>query len=231
MSAARELILQRLRSAAEQSAPAAPVAQLDARIQQHFQAKKRPAAAYLLSEMQKQLELLHAEVLCCKEADWPAQLVQKLSATTVRRVLTHTAHPASQALQACLPAQFELLDFDQPIEHWKQALFEQIDAGFTVVRSAIASTGTLIVAAAPDMPRTMSLVPPLHIALLYASQLHADLYTACQAEGWAQGMPSNLVMISGPSKTSDIQQTLAYGAHGPRALWVVLIDDLGDKLA
>lgn len=231
MSAARELILQRLRSAAEQGVPAAPVVQLDARIQQHFQAKKRPAAAYLLSEMQKQLELLHAEVLCCKEADWPAQLVQKLSATTVRRVLTHTAHPASKALQACLPAQFELLDFDQPIEHWKQALFEQIDAGFTVVRSAIASTGTLIVAAAPDMPRTMSLVPPLHIALLYASQLHADLYTACQAEGWAQGMPSNLVMISGPSKTSDIQQTLAYGSHGPRALWVVLIDDLTDKLA
>ena len=108
MSAARELILQRLRTAAQQSAPAAPVAQLDARIQQHFQAKKRPAAAYLLSEMQKQLELLHAEVLCCKEADWPAQLAQKLSATTVRRVLTHTAHPASQALQACLPAQFEL---------------------------------------------------------------------------------------------------------------------------
>jgi L-lactate dehydrogenase complex protein LldG len=39
-------------------------------------------------------------------------------------------------------------------------------------------------------------------------------------------MPTNLVLVSGPSKTSDIQQTLAYGAHGPRALWVVIVDDV-----
>jgi L-lactate dehydrogenase complex protein LldG len=38
-------------------------------------------------------------------------------------------------------------------------------------------------------------------------------------------MPTNLVMVSGPSKTSDIQQTLAYGAHGPRRLWVVIVTD------
>jgi L-lactate dehydrogenase complex protein LldG len=44
-------------------------------------------------------------------------------------------------------------------------------------------------------------------------------------------MPTNLVMISGPSKTSDIQQTTAYGAHGPRALWVIVIDDNADDNA
>ena len=69
----------------------------------------------------------------------------------------------------------------------------------------------------------MSLAPPLHVALVYASTLHADMYAAVKAEGWAGGMPSNLVMASGPSKTSDIQQTLAYGAHGPRWMWVVIV--------
>ena len=38
-------------------------------------------------------------------------------------------------------------------------------------------------------------------------------------------MPTNVVLVSGPSKTSDIQQTLAYGAHGPRNLWVVIVTE------
>ena len=74
----------------------------------------------------------------------------------------------------------------------------------------------------------MSLVPPLHIALVYADRLHADLHAAMRAEQWASGMPTNLVLVSGPSKTSDIQQTLAYGAHGPRELWVVIVEREGD---
>jgi L-lactate dehydrogenase complex protein LldG len=106
-----------------------------------------------------------------------------------------------------------------------------VDAGFTVARSGIASTGTLIVAPDAGSPRTMSLVPPLHIALVYAHSLHADLHAAMRAEHWQAGMPTNLVMISGPSKTSDIQQTLAYGAHGPRELWVVIVEPQTDAAA
>ena len=43
---------------------------------------------------------------------------------------------------------------------------------------------------------------------------------------WCEAMPSNLIFISGPSKTADIQQTMAYGAHGPRELVVLLTEDL-----
>ena len=86
---------------------------------------------------------------------------------------------------------------------------------------AIGSTGLL----APDAvsPRTVSLVPPLHIALVYAHTLHADLHQAMHAERWQDGMPTNLVLATGPSRTSDIQQTLAFGAHGPRWTWVVIV--------
>jgi L-lactate dehydrogenase complex protein LldG len=52
--------------------------------------------------------------------------------------------------------------------------------------------------------------------------LHSDFYSAITAEGWTQGLPTNALLISGPSKTADIQQTLAYGAHGPRELVLLL---------
>ncbi len=69
----------------------------------------------------------------------------------------------------------------------------------------------------------MSLVPPLHIALLNASQIYDNLYQAQQ--DWPKPMPSNLLLISGPSKTADIEQVLAYGAHGPKDLIVLIVED------
>jgi L-lactate dehydrogenase complex protein LldG len=69
----------------------------------------------------------------------------------------------------------------------------------------------------------MSLVPPLHIALLNASQIFDNLYQAQQY--WPKPMPSNFLLISGPSKTADIEQVLAYGAHGPKDLIVLLVED------
>ncbi|MNT35871.1 Lactate utilization protein C [compost metagenome] len=127
-----------------------------------------------------------------------------------------------------MPAHIEAIGYDRPIEAWKAELFDTIDAGFTVARSGIAATGTLVVAPDAGSPRTVSLVPPLHVALVRASTLHADLHMAVRTERWSDGMPANLVLISGPSKTSDIQQTLAYGAHGPRRLWVVIETDTAE---
>ena len=56
---------------------------------------------------------------------------------------------------------------------------------------------------------------------------HPDLHAAARAERWSDGMPTNLVLASGPSKTSDIQQTLAFGAHGPRWMWVIIVTEGG----
>ena len=79
----------------------------------------------------------------------------------------------------------------------------------------------------PDEPRTLSLVPPLHVAVLRASDLYASLPAAIAALDLATtGMPTNLVLVTGPSKTADIQQVLAFGAHGPKALVIVLVNDL-----
>ncbi|KAB8057217.1 lactate utilization protein C, partial [Janthinobacterium sp. FT14W] len=176
--------------------------------------------------MQAALRAAHAQVDCVSADGWPALLAQRLGAHGVRRLLLDSGSAEGLALRAALPAGVEALSFERPLAQWKGELFDTVDAGFTVARSGIAATGTLVIAPDAAAPRTVSLAPPLHVCLAYASTLHVDLHAAARAERWADGMPANLVLVSGPSKTSDIQQTLAYGAHGPRWLWVLLVDDL-----
>ena len=224
---ARERMLGRLRAAA----PAAPEAvdAIDAAIDQHYLARRAAAplpARDRIDAMQAALRASHAEVDCISSEAWPALLAQRLGEHGVRRLLLDAGSAEGQALRAALPAGVETLSFARPLAQWKSELFDTVDAGFTVARSGIAATGTLVIAPDAATPRTVSLAPPLHICLVYASSLHVDLHAAARAERWCDGMPDNLVLVSGPSKTSDIQQTLAYGAHGPRWLWVLIIDDL-----
>jgi len=221
---ARERMLGRLRAAAPAAATTAAVDALDARIDAHFDNRRAPATpAGLAQAMQAALDAAHTQVWCASGDAWPAQLAHRLAAAGVRRLLLDPAGAEGAALAQALPAGVAALAYDRPIEDWKAELFDTVDAGFTVARSGIAATGTLILAPDARTPRTVSLVPPLHVALVYADTLHADLHAAARAERWRDGMPTNLVLVSGPSKTSDIQQTLAYGAHGPRALWVVIV--------
>jgi L-lactate dehydrogenase complex protein LldG len=122
------------------------------------------------------------------------------------------------------PAELQIERFDRPIEDLKSRLFLDIDAGLTVADCSIADTGTLVMASSPSHPRTLSLVPPIHLCIVDERRIHPSLANAMQAEAWSSSLPTNLIFVSGPSKTADIQQTLAYGAHGPKELIVFLFD-------
>jgi L-lactate dehydrogenase complex protein LldG len=98
------------------------------------------------------------------------------------------------------------------------------DAGLTAVDAALAETGSLVVSSGPGRSRMVSLLPPVHIALVPASSLTPDLFTWTAARG--QAVPAALTLISGPSKTADIEQTLAIGVHGPKRLIVILVEEL-----
>ncbi len=131
---------------------------------------------------------------------------------------------SDEALCAQLAQQSALLKVtqcrvDQP------ALFQTVDAGITLTHGAIAETGTLVLRSGDQSPRLLSLVPPIHIAILDASQVVESLMDMMVREDWAACLPTNVILISSPSKTADIQQTLAYGAHGPKQLVVVLVED------
>ena len=105
------------------------------------------------------------------------------------------------------------------------ALFNTVDAGLTLTQGGVAETGTLVLKSGNESPRLLSLVPPVHIAILNASKVVDTLMSLMVKENWAAGLPTNVILISSPSKTADIQQTLAYGAHGPKQLVVVLVED------
>jgi L-lactate dehydrogenase complex protein LldG len=88
----------------------------------------------------------------------------------------------------------------------------------------VADVGALILRPDAHEPRLMSLVPPVHIAILTADAIHACLSDALRAGQWAQDMPTNLLLVSGPSKTADIELTLAFGVHGPKELVVLVLE-------
>lgn len=223
----RERILGALRASAP--APAPDSSALEARINQHHAhgALRVSTTLQRADEMERVMTSVRTEVMRSNAEDWPLLLSARLAEAGVQRLLLDPASAEGASLCASLPPDVHALPYTQPLEAWKGILFSSVDAGFTVARSGIAATGTLVLAPDAATPRTVSLVPPLHVALVYASTLHADLHAAMHAEGWSAAMPTNLVLVSGPSKTSDIQQTLAYGAHGPAALWVVIVDDSG----
>jgi L-lactate dehydrogenase complex protein LldG len=89
---------------------------------------------------------------------------------------------------------------------------------------AVAATGTLVVDAAPVEQRLVSTLPPIHVALVGSSRLRADLPTVLR-----QLHPSQtgyISLITGPSRTADIERVLTIGAHGPERLVIVFVDDL-----
>ncbi|HEX5272203.1 MAG TPA: lactate utilization protein [Gemmataceae bacterium] len=95
--------------------------------------------------------------------------------------------------------------------------------GITGVDYVIAETSSLVVLARPDDPRSLSLLPPVHVAVADRGQLLPDLFDLfASLDGKA--MPSGLSVITGPSKTGDIELRLVTGVHGPGEVHLVFID-------
>ncbi|MGE5466037.1 MAG: LutC/YkgG family protein [Ignavibacteria bacterium] len=220
MSTARERILARLRAA-----PAGePVPLPDVAAWHAGRPGLSPAAR--IERFRSNIEAAHAEVHDTDRAGWPALLARIALEKGVRTLLVGSGSDHAAALAAtpaCADGGMRLISYDRPASIWRDELFENVDAALTPARSAIADTGSLILWPDAGAPRLMSLVPPIHFVLLDAAQIHADLHEAMTAERWGDGMPTNALVISGPSKTADIQQTLAYGAHGPREVVVLLL--------
>jgi L-lactate dehydrogenase complex protein LldG len=170
------------------------------------------------------METVRTEFLESTQDGWPEAVRAFLVAQGAARVAYGPATDAGRRLAAAFsaPGSPALVAYDRPIEEMKSALFSDVDAGFTTTRGAIAETGTLVLWPSPEEPRLLSLVPPLHVALLDTGKIRDTFARTIQEEGWAQGLPANALLISGPSKTADIEQTLAYGVHGPKRLVVVL---------
>ncbi len=211
---ARDSILARLRAApAGDPAPLPDVAGW-------YAAMPRLDAAERLARFKAAIEASHAEVHETYRSLWPDLLLSIAEQKGLRRFLVGGTPEA--ALLRSRRGALDFIDYEHAGIDWRDEMFANVDASLTNARCALADTGSLVLWPDSREPRMMSLVPPVHFVLLDASAIHQHLYEAMNKEGWADGMPTNAVVISGPSKTADIQQTLAYGAHGPKEVVVLL---------
>ena len=90
--------------------------------------------------------------------------------------------------------------------------------------AGIAETGSLMLAAGPGSPTTHNFVPDDHVVVLEANRIvehFEDAWTILRAR--PEGMPRATNIISGPSRTADVEQTIQLGAHGPRRVHVILV--------
>lgn len=102
------------------------------------------------------------------------------------------------------------------------------EVGLSLAAHGVAETGTLVLASGVDNPTTLNFLPETHIVALSASRLTAtyeDAWDALRANSGGSALPRVINFITGPSRTADIEQTLLMGAHGPRRVHVILIED------
>ena len=125
-----------------------------------------------------------------------------------------------------VPAALRAAGFD--VRTWDRIALDDLydtDAGVTDVWRAVAETGSLVVKASPGHGRALSLVPPLHVAIVEPKNCVGDLidlFEQAKAESDAAGL-SAFTIISGPSKTSDIEMNLVVGVHGPGQVRVFVL--------
>jgi len=151
------------------------------------------------------------------EADAGRALARILTEVGARRVAVSDA----PLVRHLLPA-LEAFVVEDVNDLSRDALFT-CDAGVTTAQWGIAETGTLVLESGREKSRLLSLVPPLHVALLSASCLLESMGDALARV--REGVGGTITFITGPSRTSDIELTLVVGVHGPAAVQVLLLED------
>ncbi len=118
----------------------------------------------------------------------------------------------------------ELLPFVENIAN-KTSLAD-CDASITGCEYLIARTGSIVLSAAQQSGRTVSVYAPIHICVAYTNQLVYDIKEGLQLikEKYGQKLPSLITFATGPSRTADIEKTLVVGVHGPKEVYLFLVD-------
>ena len=168
-----------------------------------------------------------ATQVCSSNADLEAKLIEFVRSSGARRVVGFDRRTFA-------PFELERAWRELPLTTWEsapgdaaekfRARVAAADIGLSIADLGVAATGSLLFRADAQRPRSVSLLPRSHIALLRERDLVPDL---AQAFAWLalQGAPpSSALFVTGPSRTSDIENDLTLGVHGPAAVTVFLVD-------
>jgi len=147
----------------------------------------------------------------------PEAVVSYLAAQNLPTDIVMAPHPELQAIPWAT----------RPLLHLREGRAEASDiVSMQHAFAGIAETGTLMLPSAPQRPTTLNLLADTEIVLLRTSRLvgaYEEAWDLLRSELGA--MPRNVMLVTGPSRSADIEQTLELGAHGPRRLHVGLVDD------
>lgn len=147
--------------------------------------------------------------------------------TICREIGVHRLVHTADALLHQLPLNILLPEVESVLLQPHAPITElcaQADIGVCGVVAALAETGTVVLRSGTTQSRLATLLPPVHVAFVPRTAIFTDLLTWVQTR--PQPMPANITLVSGPSKTADIEQTMAIGVHGPRRFIVILLDSM-----
>jgi len=164
----------------------------------------------LVERFTEELLALSGQVVICKEADLSNKIIALLQERNINRVQSWTHIPGLENAA--------LKEAGLSVQHEAD---EQLEAGITGALAGIAETGTLVIPGSRGQPLTASLLPEIHIAILHASEIQENLEGALKLYGVENY--TSVVLVSGPSRTADIEMTLTIGVHGPGELVVFVV--------
>ncbi len=208
VSASKENILKKIRQALSHPVPV-PFPQSEGN-NSVFQPPVDDMAVQFAQEFTK---LQGKFVFCADEKDMAEQLLQLAAARKWDKVVCR-----EEKLRSIFQQQTVNLNFHSNLA--------DSDVSFTTCELLVSRTGTMVLSTANESGRTTSVYAPVHVCIAYTSQLVYDLKDALQnlREKYGNQLPSFITFATGPSRTADIEKTLVVGVHGPKEVFVFLIE-------
>jgi len=164
----------------------------------------------LVGRFTEELLALGGRIVICKETDLPTKVIALLREKNIDRVQTWDQIPGLEEV--------DITKAGISVQHEAD---ESIKAGITGALAGIAETGTLVIPGGEGQPMTASLLPEIHIGVLRAPDILPSMEAAMSTLEIAD-LPA-VTLVSGPSRTADIEMTLTIGVHGPGELHVFLL--------
>ena len=212
---------------------------------QAIRARLRPQRAALVARLQDELRAVGGQVAQVESVAQATAYVTQLARQHEANLVVRWDHAMLHLLEvdAVLQEQgVEVRAASPPLDDaaWEEQrrrlrdLLARADIGLSSADVVIAETGTLALSTLPGQMRGVSLLPPVHVAVVKASQIvatMADCLAVLQDEGREDiqaRLTSCVSFITGPSRTGDIELSLTVGVHGPGELHLVILDDASD---
>ena len=168
----------------------------------------------LIQRFSQELTTLNGEFTLCKRDQLSDRIMEQLQKLEVTSILSwDEEHLPAELLDNLQAAGIRVVHEFNP----------DIRAGLTSAEAGIAETGTLMLTLEKGKPQYVSLIPEIHFAVINAQDITGDIYQAVASDKLKRA--SMITLISGPSRTADIEMTLTIGVHGPRQVHVFCLQD------